>query len=116
MNSLQPKESMSYRKIFKNIFSDSTNAKTNEEQVSTNITLTLTSLTWETSSLMINQQVCIQSLFFNWAHDFFLRNIMKILIAFYEHLTVGFCAGGSVAIAYSRTSLLVGPSVKIVNF
>ena len=116
MNSIQPKESMSYRKIFKNLVSASTNAETNEEQVSTNITLTLSSLTWETSSMMMNQQVCIQSIFFNWAHDFFLRNLMKILIAFYEHLTARFCARGSVAIAYSRTCLLACPSIKLADF
>ena len=106
---------MSYRKIFKNLVSDSTNDETNEEQVSTNITLTLTSLTWDTSSLMVNQQVCIQSIFFNWAHGFFLRNLMKMLMAFYEHLTLGFCAGGSVSIVDFGTSLLASPSVKLAN-
>ena len=38
---------------------------------------------------------------------------MKILMAFYEHLVAGFYVGGWVSIADSRTSLLVGPSVKL---
>ena len=37
---------------------------------------------------------------------------MKILMAFYEHLVEGFCAGGWVSIADYGTSLLAGPSVK----
>ena len=62
---------------------------------------------------MINQHVCIWSLFFIWEHDCFLRNLMKILMAFYEHLVEGFYAGGCVFIADSGTCLLAGPSVKL---
>ena len=38
---------------------------------------------------------------------------MKILMALYEHLVAGFCAGGCVSIADSGTYLLAGPSVKL---
>ena len=40
---------------------------------------------------------------------------MKILMAFYEHLVTGFCAGGCVSIADVGTALLAGPSVKLAN-
>ena len=38
---------------------------------------------------------------------------MKLLMAFYEHFVVGFCAGGCVSIVDYGASLLDGPSVKI---
>ena len=41
---------------------------------------------------------------------------MKILMAFYEHLVAGFCAGGCVSIADYGTSLLASPSVKMHTF
>ena len=40
---------------------------------------------------------------------------MKILMAFYEHLTKGFCVGGCVVIVDSGTSLLVSSSVNPGN-